>query len=76
LTVWGVRTTFWDAAQDLGKLEGVVSQKHRERELGYQAAQKKRRDAATILNFWAPAYAKIWQKETGKTVSSTYISPD
>ena len=76
LTLWDVRTTFWNAARDLGKLEGVVSRRHWGYDRGYREAWKHRREAAELFNYWARAYGRIWKEETGKTTSRDYIPID
>jgi len=73
LTIWGVRTEFWNAAQDLGKLESLVSTRKWIYDRDYEDAQQKRRTAAVVFNFWAPAFAKIWKEQTGKTVAPTSL---
>lgn len=76
LTLWDVRTTFWNAAKDLDVLEATVSMLHWEYKKGYREARKNRRAAAEVFNYWAPAFARIWKEETGKVASPTSISAE
>jgi hypothetical protein len=76
VTIWGVRTTFWEAAQDLDTLESLVSTRKWSYDRDYADARKKRRAAAAIFNYWAPAYAKIWKQQTGKTASPNSLPVD
>lgn len=71
VTVWGIRTTFWNAAQDLGRLESIASFKHWEYRNGYLDAQEKYRASIEVYNYWEPAFAEIWNRRTRKTASPT-----
>ncbi|MFO1429721.1 MAG: DUF4157 domain-containing protein [Candidatus Competibacteraceae bacterium] len=74
--ILGIRQAFWDAAQDLVSLEDPISIRKGTYDRDYADAQQKRRTAAEIFNFWAPAFAKIWKEQTGKTAAPTSLPVD
>jgi hypothetical protein len=63
-------------AQDLGRLESSMSYKQRQYEQAFREAQKERRAAAEIFNYWTPAFAKIKKQQTGGTVYPTSLATD
>jgi hypothetical protein len=60
----------------LDTLESLVSTRKWSYDRDYADARKKRRAAAAIFNYWAPAYAKIWKQQTGKTASPNSLPVD
>ena len=72
LQFWGAYQSFHDAAQDMSRLESVISMRVYEYQQRRDKARKDRKEAAGWFNYYAPAYAKV----SSKKVRFTHLSED
>lgn len=72
LQLWGVYQTFYDAAQDMGRLESQISVRLYEYKQFKIKAHAGRIESATWINYWSLFY----QKASGHKVLTTHVPTD
>jgi len=72
-TLFMIYSAYYDAAKDLGHLEGLLGGRISSYDSRRRDARDLRREATQLFNKWAPLWDKAWRKRTGKGAAFIWL---